>query len=77
MAACHSGVQRQYSGTAGRIENSQVGVFLDYAGRDGHTLIDRRIYTCRRRGPTTGSGARPRACPTASSSPPGPSWPPT
>lgn len=38
------GVQRQYSGTAGRIENSQVGVFLGYAGADGHTLIDRRVY---------------------------------
>ncbi|GAA0404105.1 hypothetical protein GCM10009541_54120 [Micromonospora gifhornensis] len=38
------GVQRQYTGTAGRIENSQVGVFLGYAGRDGHTLIDRRVY---------------------------------
>jgi SRSO17 transposase len=38
------GVQRQYSGTAGRIENSQVGVFLGYAGSDGHTLIDRRVY---------------------------------
>ena len=38
------GVQRQYSGTAGRIENSQVGVFLGYAGGDGYTLIDRRVY---------------------------------
>ena len=38
------GVQRQYTGTAGRIENAQVGVFLAYAGRHGHTLIDRRIY---------------------------------
>ncbi|MEV0005983.1 IS701 family transposase [Micromonospora sp. NPDC050980] len=38
------GVQRQYTGTAGRIENSQVGVFLGYAGVDGHTLIDRRVY---------------------------------
>ncbi|WP_141725475.1 IS701 family transposase [Micromonospora pallida] len=38
------GVQRQYTGTAGRIENAQVGVFLGYAGRDGHTLIDRRVY---------------------------------
>ncbi|MFD0973768.1 IS701 family transposase [Plantactinospora endophytica] len=38
------GVQRQYTGTAGRIENSQVGVFLGYAGADGHTLIDRRVY---------------------------------
>ncbi|MEV0611517.1 IS701 family transposase [Polymorphospora rubra] len=38
------GVQRQYTGTAGRIENSQVGVFLAYASRHGHTLIDRRVY---------------------------------
>jgi SRSO17 transposase len=38
------GVQRQYSGTAGRVENSQVGVFLGYASRHGHTLVDRRIY---------------------------------
>ncbi|GAA1535731.1 hypothetical protein GCM10009827_062580 [Dactylosporangium maewongense] len=32
------GVQRQYTGTAGRIENAQVGVFLAYASRHGHTL---------------------------------------
>lgn len=38
------GVGRQYSGTAGRIENCQVGVFLGYASRYGHTLIDRRLY---------------------------------
>ena len=38
------GVQRQYTGTAGRIENAQVGVFLAYAGRGGHTLVDRRVY---------------------------------
>lgn len=38
------GVARQYSGTAGRIENSQVGVFVGYASRYGHTLIDRRLY---------------------------------
>jgi SRSO17 transposase len=38
------GVQRQYTGTAGRIENAQVSVFLAYASRHGHTLIDRRIY---------------------------------
>ena len=35
------GVQRQYSGTAGRIENSQVGVFLAYASAKGRTLLDR------------------------------------
>jgi SRSO17 transposase len=38
------GVQRQYSGTAGRIENSQVGVFLSYASLRGRALIDRRVY---------------------------------
>lgn len=38
------GVARQYSGTAGRIENCQVGVFLGYASRYGHALIDRRLY---------------------------------
>jgi SRSO17 transposase len=37
-------MQRQYSGTAGRIENSQVGVFLSYASRAGRALIDRRVY---------------------------------
>jgi SRSO17 transposase len=41
---CSVGVQRQYSGTAGRIENSQVGVFLSYASSAGRALIDRRIY---------------------------------
>lgn len=38
------GVARQYSGTAGRIENSQIGVFASYASRWGHALIDRRLY---------------------------------
>ncbi|GGV50412.1 hypothetical protein GCM10010293_61390 [Streptomyces griseoflavus] len=37
-------VQRQYSGTAGRTENCQVGVFLAYATDRGRTLIDRRLY---------------------------------
>jgi SRSO17 transposase len=37
------GVQRQYSGTAGRIENGQIGVFLGYASRTGHALIDRAL----------------------------------
>jgi SRSO17 transposase len=38
------GVQRQYTGTAGRIENAQVAVYLTYAGADGHALIDRELY---------------------------------
>jgi SRSO17 transposase len=39
-----AGVARQYSGTAGRIEHSQIGVFLAYASRSGHTLLDRELY---------------------------------
>ncbi len=38
------GVQRQYSGTAGRIENCQIGVFLAYAGSRGHAFVDRAVY---------------------------------
>jgi SRSO17 transposase len=38
------GVKRQYSGTAGKVENCQIGVFLTYAGTKGHTPIDRRLY---------------------------------
>ena len=38
------GVQRQYSGTAGRIENCQVGVFLAYSSARGRTLLDRELY---------------------------------
>jgi SRSO17 transposase len=39
-----AGVQRQYSGTAGRIENCQIGTFLAYASARGHALIDRELY---------------------------------
>jgi SRSO17 transposase len=39
-----AGVQRQYSGTAGRTENCQIGVFLAYASVHGHALIDRELY---------------------------------
>src|SRR3954470_3433057 len=49
------GVQRQYSGTAGRIENCQIGVFLGYASRYGHALIDRALYL-----PQTWTDDRPR-----------------
>jgi SRSO17 transposase len=38
------GVKRQYSGTAGRVENCQVGVFLGYASEKGQALIDRALY---------------------------------
>ena len=39
-----AGVQRQYSGTAGRIENCQIGVFLALATPGGRGLIDRELY---------------------------------
>jgi SRSO17 transposase len=39
-----AGVARQYSGTAGRIENAQIGVFLAYASGQGHALNDRDLY---------------------------------
>jgi SRSO17 transposase len=39
-----AGVARQYSGTAGRVENCQIGVFLAYASAQGHTLMDRELY---------------------------------
>jgi SRSO17 transposase len=42
--AASAGVQRQYSGTAGRVENCQVAVFLSYASPAGHALIDRELY---------------------------------
>ena len=41
---CTVGVQRQYTGTAGRIENAQVAVYLTYAGTRGHAMIDRELY---------------------------------
>jgi len=39
-----AGVARQYSGTAGRIENCQIGVFLAYASMQGHALLDCALY---------------------------------
>jgi SRSO17 transposase len=42
--SCTVGVQRQYTGTAGRIENAQVAVYLTYAGARGHAMIDRELY---------------------------------
>jgi SRSO17 transposase len=39
-----AGVARQYSGTAGKVENCQIGVFLSYASALGHALLDRELY---------------------------------
>jgi SRSO17 transposase len=49
------GVQRQYSGTAGRIENCQIGVFLAYVAARGHTFLDRALYV-----PEEWAGNQPR-----------------
>ena len=38
------GVQRQYCGRLGKLENCQVGVFLTYVGSQGHAFLDRRLY---------------------------------
>jgi hypothetical protein len=38
------GVARQYTGTAGKVENAQVGVFLSYVTPRGHALVDRELY---------------------------------
>lgn len=38
------GVKRQYSGTAGKVENCQIGTFLSYATAKGHVFLDRRLY---------------------------------
>jgi SRSO17 transposase len=42
--AATAGVQRQYTGTAGRTENAQVAVYLTYCAPAGHALIDRELY---------------------------------
>src|SRR5690349_23271831 len=39
-----AGVQVQYCGTTGQVENCQIGVFLAYVTARGHTLIDRELY---------------------------------
>ena len=38
------GVKRPYSGTLGRTDNCQIGVFLNYASAHGHAFLDRRLY---------------------------------
>ena len=58
------GVQRQYSGTAGRIENCQIGVFLGYASATGRAFLDRELYLpqewagCRAAARSRGPGRR-------------------
>jgi SRSO17 transposase len=68
------GVQRQYTGTAGRVENAQVAVYLVYAAARGYAFIDRALYLPRS---WTGNrpGAMPRACPPTRSSRRSRPWP--
>lgn len=69
------GVQRQYTGTAGRIENSQVAVYLVYAGSRG-TPRWTESCTFRARGPPILTAARPRASQRNGPSRPSRNWPP-
>jgi SRSO17 transposase len=73
MGTATAGVQRPYTGTAGRIENSQVAVFLTCAGRGGHALIDREL-TCRSHGPPARPAAGRPASPAARRSRPSRRW---
>lgn len=68
------GVSRQYSSTAGRIENCQIGVFASYASRWGHALIDRRLYFLRP-GQMPPTGVPRLMCPKMWPLPPSPPWP--
>ena len=54
------GVQRQYSGTAGKVENCQIGTFLSYASAFGHVFVDRRLYLPESGAPTPCAAPRPR-----------------
>jgi SRSO17 transposase len=49
------GVQRQWCGRLGKVENCQVGVYLGYVGRTDHALVDVRLYL-----PREWTGDRPR-----------------
>lgn len=69
------GVQRQYTGTAGRIENAQVALYLVYAGLRGHAAVDRECPS-RAPGRATQIAAEPRAWVRTPSSRPSRSWPP-
>ena len=69
------GVQRQYSGTAGRIENAQVAVYLTYPAPRGLALIDRALYLPKRR-PRMLTAARRLESPLIDGvSRPNPPWP--
>ena len=68
------GAQRQYTGTAGKIDNAQVAVYLVYAAAAGHAVIDRELYLPKGWTPTPTAALLP-GCLSRSPSPPNPSWP--
>jgi SRSO17 transposase len=68
-----AGVQRQYTGTVGKHENCQVGVFLAYAAPGGVALVDRDL-SCPNRGPTTGRAVGRPVSPRRWASRPSRSW---
>ena len=55
-----AGVARQYTGTSGKIDNCQIGVFAAYASAAGRALIDRELYLVRREAPCCIPGAAGR-----------------
>src|SRR5216683_8452619 len=65
-ASC--GVGRQYTGSAGKITNCQIGVFAAYVSRHGHAFIDRALY--RRNGLTIQLASKPHTCPPMPALPP-------
>jgi SRSO17 transposase len=67
------GVQRQYTGTAGKVDNAQVAVYLAYATPAGHGVVDRELYLPQ--GSRILPAATPPASPTRSGSRPSLSWP--
>ncbi|MGW0805286.1 IS701 family transposase, partial [Nonomuraea sp. NPDC002799] len=44
QGGCSAGVQRQYTGTLGKVTNCQIGVFLGYASSRGRAVLDRELY---------------------------------
>lgn len=70
------GVQRQYTGIAGRIENSQVAVYLAYSTPLGHAAIDRDLYVPRSWTEDTARCQTAAGIPTPSALPRSPHSPP-
>ena len=68
------GVKRQYTGTSGKIDNCQIGVFLSWQTAKGHALIDRALYLPAGMGRGRRASAGQQVCPQPWSSPPNRPW---